>query len=628
MWFRTLFDTLLARPSRTSRKRRPAPSFRRRSRYFRPLLGILEERTLLSTYVVDSLTDTGAGSGLAGDLRYCVTNATSGNDTITFAPGLTGTINVAFANALTLNASVAIQGPGYDPGGLGFRVNVDYAQFFVGSTATVAISGLGMYYGVTNNVGGGTLTVSGCNMGENIVNSGTATVSHCYFGGAGINNYGTMTIGNSIFAGSFGNPSSIANGGMLTLNYSTVGGLIGAEVISNWGEFTINNSTLSNNASGIGAIYMSAGTLSINSSTLAGNQAFPAAIGGLYIAGGTVSINNSTIADNQGGIYNAADPSALRMFNTILADNGPDLDGGVTSLGHNLIGNTYGGSGFDPTDLLNVDPLLGPLQDNGGASAGVPMAQHVVQTMALLAGSPALNAGDLSQLGVPDQRGVIRAGGVNIGAYQASASALVFTAPVAVTAGTPFDITVKAVDPFGQTAVGYGGAVHFVASNGAMDDYTFTGADGGQHTFSGLVLRRAQALTVTGTDTGNDSITGSTSFTITPAAADHLLFLQQPTDAAAGQTISPVSVALVDAFGNVVTDDNSDTITLSIGVDPSGGTATLSGTLSGTLTVAVVNGVATFGDLSVDLAGVGYTLHAATGGGLPDLDSNPFTITM
>src|SRR5262249_19266643 len=59
---------------------------------------------------------------------------------------------------------------------------------------------------------------------------------------------------------------------------------------------------------------------------------------------------------------------------------------------------------------------LGPLQDNGGPT----------QTIAPLAGSPALNAGDPAQLGVPDQRGVVRSGGVNIGAYQASASTYVF----------------------------------------------------------------------------------------------------------------------------------------------------------------------------------------------------------
>ena len=73
----------------------------------------------------------------------------------------------------------------------------------------------------------------------------------------------------------------------------------------------LNNSTLANNVSGIGgAIYMSAGTLSINSSTLSDNRALggdgttsygahgghagSGYGGGLYIAGGTVSINNST----------------------------------------------------------------------------------------------------------------------------------------------------------------------------------------------------------------------------------------------------------------------------------------------------------------------------------------------
>jgi hypothetical protein len=83
-------------------------------------------------------------------------------------------------------------------------------------------------------------------------------------------------------------------------------------------------------------------------------------------------------------------------------------------------------------------------------------------------------------------------------------------------------------------------------------------------------------------------------------------------------------VEIVDAFGNVLTNDNGDTVTLSIGVDPSGGTATLSGT---TMNVQVVNGMATFSDLTIDQPGVGYTLHATVGGGLADIDSDPFNIT-
>jgi hypothetical protein len=224
-----------------------------------------------------------------------------------------------------------------------------------------------------------------------------------------------------------------------------------------------------------------------------------------------------------------------------MGSTGPDLFGNLGSLGHNLVGNTQGGSGFDPTDLLNVNPMLGPLQDNGGPT----------QTMALLPGSPAINAGDPAQLGVADQRGVERRGGVNIGAYQASASALILTAPATTAAGVAFNLSVQVVDPFMQTAVGYRGTVHFVASNGAMADYTFTAGDAGQHTFPGLALRRAGPFTVSGTDTADGSITGSTTFTITPAAADHIA-LSVPSLITAGLPFA-ITVAVQDAYGNTVT---------------------------------------------------------------------------
>jgi hypothetical protein len=198
--------------------------------------------------------------------------------------------------------------------------------------------------------------------------------------------------------------------------------------------------------------------------------------------------------------------------------------------------------------------------------------------------------------------------------------------PSSATAGTPLDVTVTAVDPFGQTAVGYTGTVHFSSTDSGAtlpDDYPFTAGDNGSHTFAaGVTLVTAGSQMLTASDTTTDSITGNAAVTVSPAAADHLLFLQQPTDTAAGQTIMPaVMVAVVDQFGNVVTADNSDTVTLAIGSNPGGGT------LSGTLTVTVVNGVATFSDLSIDQSGDGYTLHATAGGTLPAIDSDPFSIT-
>jgi hypothetical protein len=136
------------------------------------------------------------------------------------------------------------------------------------------------------------------------------------------------------------------------------------------------------------------------------------------------------------------------------------------------------------------------------------------------------------------------------------------------------------------------------------------------------INQAATSYTLTASSTG---LTGATSnaFAITPAAADHLLFSQQPTDTPAGGTINPVMVQVVDQFGNVVT-NYGGSVTLSIGTDPSGGAATLS-SASGMLTMNFSGGVATFSDLSIDLAGTGYTLDA-TSGSLTAADSTAFNV--
>jgi hypothetical protein len=227
----------------------------------------------------------------------------------------------------------------------------------------------------------------------------------------------------------------------------------------------------------------------ITNSTIAANSAGSGRGGGVAVFfGGTITTRNTIIVLN-------------------MASTGPDVYGNLGSQGHNLLGNPQDASGWVDTDLLHVDPLLDPsgLQSNGGPT----------QTIAPLPGSPALNAGDPAQLGVADQRGVIRAGGVNIGAYQASASSFILTAPGRVTAGTPFDVAVAAVDPFGQLAVGYVGTMTFSTTDpdpGVVlpADYSFTLADGGSHTFSGeTTLQTRGHQTITATDTANGSILGS-----------------------------------------------------------------------------------------------------------------------
>src|SRR6266480_5534210 len=93
----------------------------------------------------------------------------------------------------------------------------------------------------------------------------------------------------------------------------------------------------------------------------------------------------------------------------------------------------------------------------------------------------------------------------------------------------------------------------------------------------------------------------------TSSVATKLAFTVQPGTAAAGAAIAPVQVAIQDASGNTVTSATTG-VTVALGTKPSGAS------LSGTVTVAALNGVATFSTLSVNTVGTGYTLTAFASG--------------
>ena len=111
---------------------------------------------------------------------------------------------------------------------------------------------------------------------------------------------------------------------------------------------------------------------------------------------------------------------------------------------------------------------------------------------------------------------------------------------------------------------------------------------------------------------------GATGPTQPPAK---LAFTVQPSNAAAGVAISPaVVVAIQDSIGNTVA-GATNTVAVAIVTNPG------SGTLAGTTTVTAVRGEATFGGLSIDQRGTGYTL-AATSGTLVGATSAPFDIRL
>jgi hypothetical protein len=194
----------------------------------------------------------------------------------------------------------------------------------------------------------------------------------------------------------------------------------------------------------------------------------------------------------------------------------------------------------------------------------------------------------------------------------ASATHFSIAALTSTVAGAPFSITVSALDGSNNVFNTYLGSVHFTSTDLGSSvvlptDYTFTAADQGVHTFTAVALVTAGAQTVTAKDKATSTISGAAGVNVTPATAAQLAFGQQPANVVTGKSISPVvTVKLLDAYNNLVTTDNTDQVTLAIGNNPS------SGALSGTTTITATGGVATFGNVSVNNIGAGYTLVASS----------------
>ena len=197
-------------------------------------------------------------------------------------------------------------------------------------------------------------------------------------------------------------------------------------------------------------------------------------------------------------------------------------------------------------------------------------------------------------------------------------------APPSVTAGVPATITVTAQDASNNTVTSYVGAVAFTSSDLQATlpaPYTFVAGDNGTHTFTnGATLKTQGSQSISATDVVTPSITGSASVTVSAASASVLAFTVQPGSILAGANFTPpVLVTARDVFGNT-TATFAGNVTLSIANNPS------NGSLLGTGTVTAAAGVASFASVSVNNAGVGYTLSASATG-LSSATSVSFTVT-
>jgi hypothetical protein len=253
--------------------------------------------------------------------------------------------------------------------------------------------------------------------GGGIYNSGALTVvdstvtnnrvsdycTYCPASGGGIyNSSGAMAISNS----------TISWNSVVHYSYTSCAAL-GGGISNNSGTVAVSNTTLSGNSvaaycnrgnsSGVGGGIWNNGTLTASNTTISGNSAV------------------GRISSQGGGIFQSSEAGSATLQNSIVANNssGGNCYGSVTSNGYNM--SSDGTCNFSNSgDRNNTNPLLGPLQNNGGPT----------QTMALLPGSAAIDAGNPSgckdgggHLLTTDQRGMPRhdpedTGGCDMGAYE------------------------------------------------------------------------------------------------------------------------------------------------------------------------------------------------------------------
>jgi CSLREA domain-containing protein len=351
-----------------------------------------------------------------GDTAVDACTAGSGDDVITLPPG-TYTLTLAGAGEdaaqtgdLDLTGNVTINGAGQSS----TIIDGSGADRIFDVQSVAQISGVTLQNGSAPSGAGINVAFSG----QLTLSSSRITGSTATGGGGGIFASGTLTMTHSRIDGNSGN-----GGGGLLVSFNPV---------------IVTNSEISGNHSdGAGGGIYSSGTLAVINSTLSGNNANRDG-GGLFVVESqnnelynvTISANTADAdGDDVGDGGGVRILGGLSLANSLIGGNTdsggpnhPDCSGALNSQGYNLVANVTGCTinGDATGNLLGVDPLLGPLQNNGSSTL----------THALLGGSPAINAanpgGCRDQEGAlltTDQRGFTRPDSgsalCDIGAYEA-----------------------------------------------------------------------------------------------------------------------------------------------------------------------------------------------------------------
>ena len=390
--------------------------------------------TATSPFPARCATDTGEGGAVCTLSPLTLTNSTiSGN--VTIEEGAHGGALFVNADATLTNSTISGNSTAGDRARGG--------ALFVYGKATLNNSTISGNSTTGDNAHGGGVFVDGdATLIDSIV-SGNSTIGDNAYGG-GFTVFGVTTLTNS----------TVSNNS--TTGYAAHGG--GLHVA---GESMLSNSTVSGNrtagASALGGGLYMAGPATLTNSTISGNSTagINAHGGGLFM-NGRITISNSTIAGNStadadadgGGLFAIGFNRTATLSNTILAANtgaGGNFVAVLTTLNasYSLLGDDASEiNGTNSNNIFNDAPGLAALADNGCTQpAGASGSAACVQTQALQAGSPALDAADSAVCTADlvnglDQRGSIRGfnatgtpdnpapGDCDIGAYEWSADTL------------------------------------------------------------------------------------------------------------------------------------------------------------------------------------------------------------
>jgi predicted outer membrane repeat protein len=411
-----------------------------------------------STFSADTATNAGGALFANGTMK--ISGSTFSSNTGGSAGGAIFTNQLINVSDSTFTGNVAASGAGIFSNGQvevtgatlsGNRASSSGGALFANGSLTLQASALDGNSAATS--GGAVYTQKPTTIQATTMSSNTAAIGQAGFGAGG-----------ALFTAA---PTTI---GASTFDHNTAGSAGGSGdggAVRNNAALTMVNSTISANAADVGGSGGGSG-------------------GGLYV-GGNATLTNVTLAGNGaatsgGGLFLESSQTATLENDIIAGGSAPSgascfaqTNGTFSSAGHNLEETTPSQCGLNASgDQFGADPLLGPLQANGGPT----------QTQALAPRSPAIDHGDNSGCPATDQRGVLRPQGAacDIGAYE-SARPSVATSPATGIGAATVTLNGQASNP---DVVG--GAVYFqygsTASYGSQTSSQALGAGAGSTGFA------------------------------------------------------------------------------------------------------------------------------------------------